>query len=280
MTERKIIIIEKAVELFAEKGFSATSVQDITDACGISKGSFYLSFKSKDSLLLDIFQFFSNKLTARMAEMHEKNIDADERIELFYKIYFDEISRYSDFILMQMREQTKPINEDLLDLIKDLRKRSYKHQSDVLIAVYGEKVKKHLPDLHVLLSGILSGYIELIILNKNPFDYTALAKFLVSITDSIIAGLPEPFLKEEQLIGICNNDDHTNINDEQILAELQLIKKEITDEDLLISLDVIEQELLSGNARKPVIVGMLSNLTDVDQTKKLVQWLNIYLKIV
>lgn len=62
MTKRRILIIEKSSELFAENGFAATSVQDITDACGISKGAFYLSFKSKESLLFAIFEYFSNKL--------------------------------------------------------------------------------------------------------------------------------------------------------------------------------------------------------------------------
>lgn len=279
MTERKIIIIEKAVELFAEKGFSATSIQDITDACGISKGSFYLSFKSKDNLLLDIFQYFSNKITVRMAEMNGMNFEAEERMEHFYRIYFEEISRYSDFILMQMREQTKPINDDLLELIKDLRRRSYTHQSEVLITVYGEKVKKHLPDLHVLLSGILSGYIEMIILNKDQKDFNALAKFLVSITNSIVAGLPAPLLQEEHLIGIGINMNDFKITKEQILSELHLVKKEITDEAIVISLDVIEQELLSENPRKPVIIGMLSNLHDEKQTIKLVQWLRTYFTV-
>ena len=41
---KKQLIIEKAVELFAENGFESTSVQQITERCGISKGAFYLIF--------------------------------------------------------------------------------------------------------------------------------------------------------------------------------------------------------------------------------------------
>ncbi len=43
--------MEKALELFSEQGFEATSVQQITERCGISKGAFYLSFKTKDELV-------------------------------------------------------------------------------------------------------------------------------------------------------------------------------------------------------------------------------------
>ena len=41
---KKQLIMEKAAELFAKQGFEATSVQQITDYCGISKVPFiYLS---------------------------------------------------------------------------------------------------------------------------------------------------------------------------------------------------------------------------------------------
>ena len=39
--------MEKALELFARQGFEATSVQQITEHCGISKGAFYLSLNQK-----------------------------------------------------------------------------------------------------------------------------------------------------------------------------------------------------------------------------------------
>lgn len=48
MTEKNTQIIEAGMKLFANKGFSATSVQEIATESGISKGSFYLHFKSKD----------------------------------------------------------------------------------------------------------------------------------------------------------------------------------------------------------------------------------------
>ena len=58
---KKQLIMDKALELFAKQGFSATSIQQITDHCGISKGAFYLSFKSKDALILAIIDHFMMK---------------------------------------------------------------------------------------------------------------------------------------------------------------------------------------------------------------------------
>jgi AcrR family transcriptional regulator len=50
---KKEHIINKAIEFFSNNGFTGTRIDDITDALGIAKGTFYLYFKSKRDLLLD-----------------------------------------------------------------------------------------------------------------------------------------------------------------------------------------------------------------------------------
>ena len=44
-------IIVTAARLFVEKGYEQTSVQDILDATGLSKGGLYHHFKSKEQIL-------------------------------------------------------------------------------------------------------------------------------------------------------------------------------------------------------------------------------------
>ena len=43
-------IMREAAKLFQKKGILATSIQDIVNQSGISKGSFYNHFKSKEEL--------------------------------------------------------------------------------------------------------------------------------------------------------------------------------------------------------------------------------------
>lgn len=277
MTERKVLIIEKASELFAENGYDATSVQDITDACGISKGSFYLSFKSKESLLFSIFEYFSSKLIERMNGLNDFRVSSRERFELFFSIQFEEIARYSDFILMQMREQTNPMNDEMMGLVNELRRKTYEMQENLLLDVYGDKIRGHMPDLLVLLSGIIKGYIEIIVFNKDRLNYVELASYIVERTDSIVKGLSEPFLKNEQLVGYDTLDCSALIKVEELLQDIGLIKLGITDEDLFISLDVIEQELAKDDYRKPVILGMVSNLKNAEITVELVRKLKVFL---
>jgi AcrR family transcriptional regulator len=48
-------LMHTSVELFAEHGYAQTSVQQIVDAAGVTKGALYHYFKSKDDLLFDIY---------------------------------------------------------------------------------------------------------------------------------------------------------------------------------------------------------------------------------
>ncbi|MED4569242.1 TetR/AcrR family transcriptional regulator [Brevibacillus agri] len=49
-------IVEKATELFSQKGYFATSIEDICQATGASKGSLYYHFKNKEQLFLHLLE--------------------------------------------------------------------------------------------------------------------------------------------------------------------------------------------------------------------------------
>ncbi|MCJ2164818.1 MULTISPECIES: TetR/AcrR family transcriptional regulator [unclassified Pseudodesulfovibrio] len=49
-------LMTSAIELFGSKGFSSTSVSEITDNAGYAKGSFYRHWSSKDELFLQIVE--------------------------------------------------------------------------------------------------------------------------------------------------------------------------------------------------------------------------------
>ncbi|GAA1657854.1 TetR/AcrR family transcriptional regulator [Actinoplanes couchii] len=49
--DRRSDILAASARLFAVNGFHATSMADIIEACGLSAGSFYRYFKSKDELI-------------------------------------------------------------------------------------------------------------------------------------------------------------------------------------------------------------------------------------
>lgn len=54
--EKSKLILDTALELFAEKGYHQTSISDITRKAGISKGLVYNYFESKEKMLQSIIQ--------------------------------------------------------------------------------------------------------------------------------------------------------------------------------------------------------------------------------
>lgn len=52
--------LQKAMELFWEKGYASTSLNDLTDHLGIGKGSFYATFESKQALFTAAFELYKS----------------------------------------------------------------------------------------------------------------------------------------------------------------------------------------------------------------------------
>lgn len=64
-------IFRAALNLFAEKGFAATTVEDITNAADIGKGTFFNYFPSKDHILIAFSEMQLAKLRGAVAKMRQ-----------------------------------------------------------------------------------------------------------------------------------------------------------------------------------------------------------------
>ncbi len=62
-------VMRAAVELFATRGYANTSVQQIVEAAGVTKGAMYHYFESKDDLLFDIYDRMLSLQKARLDEI-------------------------------------------------------------------------------------------------------------------------------------------------------------------------------------------------------------------
>ncbi|HAU35671.1 MAG TPA: TetR/AcrR family transcriptional regulator, partial [Lysinibacillus sp.] len=56
----KQLLLEKAIELFSDKGYHHTKISDIVKAANLTQPTFYLYFKSKDALYNDLNIQFQN----------------------------------------------------------------------------------------------------------------------------------------------------------------------------------------------------------------------------
>lgn len=60
-------IIEKTASLFNTKGYTATSLSDITDVTGLTKGSIYGNFENKDQVALEVYKYNAQILKQSMS---------------------------------------------------------------------------------------------------------------------------------------------------------------------------------------------------------------------
>ncbi len=74
-TDRKTEIMEKAVEVFAHKGYHKARITDITRAVGLGHSTFYLYFPSKKAMFIEcVDQVFQTMFSGVWEEIkHEKN---------------------------------------------------------------------------------------------------------------------------------------------------------------------------------------------------------------
>ena len=85
---KKDKIIEKSMELFCEKGYYATKVEEITKALGISKGNFYTYFGSKEEVLYEILNIMKNERIKMLEE-----IDTDKTPKEVLRDFIEDYSQ-------------------------------------------------------------------------------------------------------------------------------------------------------------------------------------------
>jgi AcrR family transcriptional regulator len=72
-------ILETALALFSEQGFSGTSMESVADALGVTKPFIYTYFDNKNALLTAIYEQVTDELVAILTEALENEGDAPDK---------------------------------------------------------------------------------------------------------------------------------------------------------------------------------------------------------
>jgi AcrR family transcriptional regulator len=97
-SEKREIIKQTALKLFAEKGYASTSISDIAQTAGISKGLMYNYFKSKEEVLKTIWVELMEEFVTMIDPNHDGKITPEES-----ENFIDEIFE----MLINRREEMK-----------------------------------------------------------------------------------------------------------------------------------------------------------------------------
>lgn len=262
MNEKDLQIIEVGMKLFASKGFSATSIQEIATESGISKGAFYLHFKSKDDLLLAILHYHFDRIQNAFHKQSSSMQHPREKLCCELMALFSHFIAHRELLVMLSKEQAIPRNETIKQLLLEKQMEAHQRYRDYIIKIYGEEIEKYSWDLTMILEGIITSYMGIILFSHQNFELKRLTEFILNRLDSLARDIhqDQPFLTKEKVDVILSNllcSDHPTLA--TVLKNLEEEIEKLGEEELTVTLQVLIEEISKEAPRIPVIQGMLSN---------------------
>lgn len=233
MNERKRHVILTAQQLFKDKGFANTSLQDIINQSNISKGTFYNYFSSKNEFLIAILEYVHDEESMRRDELligqdlANKQIFAEQisiRLQINREYHllpiYEAIFHSGD---AELKNFTK--KHHLLEL-SWLRKR--------LIDIYGEQAKSYTPDGAVMLYGIIQHMMHAwTACSKVKVDIQQLITFTINRLDAMMKDMiqrEEVFLGDRILFSNINDTYKQAPTKKQLLEKLSEFQQAVEDE--------------------------------------------------
>jgi AcrR family transcriptional regulator len=81
------LIVEKTAPIFNTKGYAGTSMSDLTQATGLTKGAIYGNFENKDEVALEAFRFNMKQITSAITELMDSRKGSWEKLMAFPEYY-------------------------------------------------------------------------------------------------------------------------------------------------------------------------------------------------
>ncbi len=123
---KRQLLIHAAIEMFAQKGFHETKMQDIADYAAVGKGTLYEYFETKEDLFLAVYDSWIDEYEADMLRQSERALDPvskasaliDTTVE-FYEKHADHAAILLEFWAHAIRSQ----NPHFLNRIREMKSR-------------------------------------------------------------------------------------------------------------------------------------------------------------
>lgn len=233
MNARKHRVLLTAKRLFIEKGFAATSVQDILDESHISKGTFYNYFSSKNECLMAILIHAYEVATARRHELMIGKDPTDK--DVFIKqiaIRLEVNQEYQLVPLFEIIFHSK--DPELRDFVQKRHLTELSWLTNRLVDIYGKKAQPYALDCAIMIVGMLKHFINVWVSGlKEELDTHKLIRFIMRRTDAIMANmihLDDKLLGDRILLPSGESLTEETFTKEQILDRLSNFSNSLGDD--------------------------------------------------
>jgi len=102
--DKRTAILEAAARLFAEKGFNETSTAEVAAAAGVAQGTVFYHFKTKEGILLAVYQALSDDYSAGLAAALQERGTGLESLEQGVRFHLQFARDESTAFLVALRD--------------------------------------------------------------------------------------------------------------------------------------------------------------------------------
>ncbi len=109
-SDKRDLILRAATKVFAQHGYFQSQVADVARVAGVAAGTVYLYFKSKDDLLVSIFERSMSEVLAEGRDAVHGVADAAERLRLLAHLHLDRLGRDKNLAVVfqvELRQSVK-----------------------------------------------------------------------------------------------------------------------------------------------------------------------------
>jgi len=131
-------ILRTAARLFQQRGYDATSMNDVAAALKLSKGGLYHHFQSKDEILFEIMNHAMEITQERVLNPVIDIADPEERLRALIRLHIEVVIGPRDREITVMLHENHPLPPALRRRINS-RKKDYVHFLEKLMAEVQEK---------------------------------------------------------------------------------------------------------------------------------------------
>jgi AcrR family transcriptional regulator len=121
-SNRQAEVTQAAIEIFCQKGYRATSIQDVAEKVGVLKGSLYYYIESKEDLLWRIIEDVHHEWSDILQQAGELDAGPTERIHAFIKLHIEWYLRNIKEVSVFFREWNH-LTGERLRTVKERRRR-------------------------------------------------------------------------------------------------------------------------------------------------------------
>ncbi|MBM4760951.1 TetR/AcrR family transcriptional regulator [Bacillus sp. B15-48] len=289
MNEKKLKLIQSGLKLFASKGYHRTSIQEITAEAGVSKGTFYVYFESKEEYMLTAYQSFYDQTKAKVEKVKSESLPPRENFAMQMTVWLKYVYDYKDFLVMHFEENIT-IGENASELVKQIKVETYQWMRENIENIYGASaIEPYIVDTIIQLDGLLNGYLRWMIVDDVNIDIEKIGSFLVRRLDNLVDGMQKQ--QEEPLVTLNHIPEKyekategTNQFETFALLRRKIATQPISREkqdQLQEVVDLLEKEARKEERQPVIIQGLLAHFHDLSELqaecKKLAEILHVEL---